>query len=174
MRDKNYTVLYDQEIHNLLSELPWDQITWNESSDNSMKFKNQLDNILIINAHELVSRKLFPNAKLTYGRVWKGKTKDSENRYYHSDKLWEIKGDLDKPFTNMFVLYYHTNFNGKGGLKFWNRTTNEKEVVIPNFGEMIIIDEREDNIYHRVMECNPNINRYVASFGFNVGIEDGF
>lgn len=166
----NHTVLFDSQVHDLMSQLAWSEITWNESSDTKdMIFKSPMSNAILVTVHEILRDMLFPDSELTYARAWKGKTENGENRTYHSDKLWEIKNkESDKPFTNVFVLYYYTHFMDKGGLKFWNTKTNEKEIVVPEFGELVVIDEREDDVYHKVLEHDPNVDRFVASFGFNV------
>jgi hypothetical protein len=174
MESKNYRTVFDQDVFEILKEFPFSEVTWHESDPPSVAhFTDQTRvNLLLQSAQAIISSKYIEYKKeLTpiFSRVWKGKTSDGENRDYHSDKLFEIEtdGKNERDVSNIFALYYHCDlaFLG-GGLKFWNRITGEKEVVVPKFGELVIIDEREDDIWHKVLPTLRDDNRYVIGFGF--------
>jgi|TARA_B110000483_G_C18073592_1_gene495121 hypothetical protein len=177
MLNGNFKIVYDEEIHILLAEIPYEEVTWNESDPlTDIKYSNpEYVNAILTTAQSMISSRYLPLDKQTvpaYARPWAGKTIDGSNRNYHSDRVWEEKNgpsDLGgRPVSNLLALYYHCNFNNLGGLKFWNRRTGEKEVVIPKFGEIIIIDEREDDVWHKVMPADTNTIRYVVGFGYAV------
>ena len=173
----NHQLVFDKDVHSILSELPYNDITWHESSPwSDIKYERpDFVNAILSSAQAIIAERYLPKDKQVewaYARPWKGKTKDGVNRNYHSDKVWEQKNGKEdlghRPVSNMIALYYHVDFEGVGGLKFWNRTNDYKEIVIPKFGEIIIIDERTDDVYHKVLECKPGTERYVVGFGFNV------
>ena len=177
MHDGNFKIVYDEEVHNLLTELPYSEVTWNESDLlTKVKYSNpEYVNAILATAQSMIASRYLPQDKQVmpaYARPWGGKTVDGSNREYHCDKIHEEKNgpdDLgDRPVSNMLALYYHCNFNNLGGLKFWNRRTGEKEIVIPKFGEIIIVDEREDDVWHKVLPADPNTIRYVVGFGYAV------
>ena len=177
MLNGNFKIVYDEEVHKVLEEIPYDEVTWNESDPiNAIKYSNpEYVNSLLTTAQSIISARYLPQDKQVmpaYARPWGGKTVDGSNREYHCDKVHEeTNGQIDlgsRPVSNMLALYYHCNFNNLGGLKFWNRITGEKEVVVPKFGEILIVDERDDNIWHKVLPADPNTIRYVVGFGYAV------
>ena len=177
MHNGNFKIVYDAEVHDILTEIPYEEVTWNESDLlTDIKYSNpEYVNAILTTAQSMISSRYLPSDKQVvpaYARPWAGKTIDGSNRNYHSDRISEEKNgpnDLgDRPVSNMLALYYHCNFNNLGGLKFWNRRTGEKEIVIPKFGEIIIIDEREDDVWHKVMPADQNTVRYVVGFGYDV------
>jgi hypothetical protein len=173
----NFKIVYDEEIRKVLEEIPYEEVTWNESDLLSkITYSNtEYVNMILTTAQHMIASRYLPADKQiipAYARPWVGRTVDGSNRNYHSDRVWEEKNgpaDLgDRPVSNILALYYHCDFNNTGGLKFWNRVTGEKEIVIPKFGEIIIIDERDDSVYHKVLPADSSIIRYVVGFGYHV------
>lgn len=174
----NYQIIQDDEIKSLMDIFPFEDVTWNESSLLSdIKYKNQsLAETILAAVHAMIAIKYLSQYKveLTYARPWQGKTTDGENCEFHNDKLCETDEFVDKPnrvVSNYFALYYHSDLKAAGvsGIEFWNKITNEKEIIRPQSGDLLLIDEQEynDHIWHRVVKFdNPDLKRYVVGFGF--------
>ena len=174
----NYQIIQDAEIKALMDAFPFSDVTWNESSLTSeVKYTNpSLANTILSVAHAMIAVKYLSQYKatLTYARPWQGKTLDGENCDYHNDKLCEIDEFVDKPnriVSNYLALYYHSDLKAAGvsGLEFWNKLTDDREIIRPQSGDLLLINERDgnDHIWHRVVKFdNPNLKRYVVGFGF--------
>ena len=174
----NYRVVQDQELHKLMDEFPFHDVTWNESSlISDIVYTDPLKANLILNfAHSLIASKYLSDFKpeLTYARPWQGKTGDGENCEFHIDKLCEMdefKDAPDRKVSNYIALYYHSDLleSNVTGLEFWNKITGDKTIIRPQQGDLVLINERDENdhIYHRVINYNAvDVERYVVGFGF--------
>ena len=94
MHDGNFKIVYDEEVHNVLTELPYHEVTWNESDPiDAVKYSNpEYVNSLLTTAHSIISARYLPQDKQVmpaYVRPWGGKTVDGSNREYHCDKIHE-------------------------------------------------------------------------------------
>lgn len=176
--DFNFRVIRDEDICSIMDEFPFDEVVWHESSlKTDMVYSNpNYARILLATAHSTISYKYlsdFKDVDYTYARAWQGKTVDGTNRGYHSDKIWETREpNLDRPVSNHIALYYHCDLRKSkaGGLKFWNMNTGNKEIYMPEKGDIVLINECDDydHVYHKVINHDPTLKRLVVGFGFSV------
>ena len=174
----NYQIVRDPEIISLMNAFQFEEVTWNESSlESDIRYSDpDKAKTLLTATHAIIATKYLSQHKVTftYARPWAGKTSDGENCEYHNDKLCEIDEFVNRPnrvVSNYIALYYHSDLKmaGISGIEFWNKLTGAKQLIRPESGDLILVDERDNNdhIWHRVVKYeNPDLKRYVVGFGF--------
>lgn len=132
------------------------------SRDNGIKdVPKELSDRLTMFAHYLKTKYIDPNwPDAVYNKfiVWEGVDKD--NQGWHTDMFEGY---------DVFFLYYFTDNSPETGGYIEFKTADFEERYYPKAGDLFLVNNCR-GYWHRA--GSSNIIRKVASFDFNVGLED--
>lgn len=181
----SYAVVFDDELKQVLSHINTADVTWTDDDRDSLnqyKQDNPFANQILITAQTIIADKYLTNlfndltpseAKVVVGTT--GTVAGVGNETWHNDRVASIEDTSTgiTPKHNILCLYYFDTL-ATGSLSIWHSKndpdkTNVK-VVYPQQGMLVLLNEMDPYILHKVDSYDKSINRYVGRFSYNVEV----
>jgi hypothetical protein len=163
-----------KEIQEVLRHLKLEDIKWSDDDGNlnaEYKRNNPFVSNLLNTAQFLIANnyldKYYKTVSFSESKLIQGVTKNVV--VWHNDRL-SCLDEIEKgtePDHNILCLFYFNTME-EGGISIWNKASNEQVYVKPTNGQLVLLNETNPNIFHKVENYDKSIKRYIARFSYFV------
>lgn len=174
IKDSYQVIDLDEQIQEVLGHLALDGIDWSDD-DGTLNSDYKRSNPFVYNvlstAQFLIANnylhKYYKTVEYSESKIIQGVT--NKVLEWHNDRLAclsEINAG-EVPDHNVLCLFYFNTLD-QGGISIWNKATNEQVSFNPSNGRLVLLNETDPNIFHKVENYDKSIKRYIARFSYFV------